>query len=130
MKKTTHILLWIAQILLSASLIWAAFVKLFQSIEQLEAMWPWTGEVSPGLVKLTGIIDLLGALGVVLPSAFRFKTILTPIAAAGIILLMISASIFHICRGEASQIGFNIVFGGIAAFVAYGRLKLAPIHSK
>ena len=51
MKKTTHILLWIAQILLSVSLIWAAYLKLFQSIEQLEVMWPWTGEVSPELVR-------------------------------------------------------------------------------
>lgn len=128
MKKTTHILLWIAQILLSVSLIWAAYVKLFQSIERLEVMWPWTGEVSPELVRFTGIIDLLGALGVLLPALFRFKTILIPIAAAGIVLLMISASIFHICRGEASQIWFNLVFGAVAAFVAYGRFKLAPIN--
>lgn len=128
MKKTTHILLWVAQILLSVSLIWAAYVKLFHSIEQLEVMWPWTGEVSPGFVRLTGIIDLLGALGILLPALFRFKPVLTPIAASGIVLLMISACIFHICRGEASQIGFNIAFGAIAAFVAYGRFKLAPIH--
>lgn len=130
MKKTTHILLWIAQILLSLCLSWAGIVKLLQPVEQLEMMWPWTGEVPPAFVKLTGIIDLLGALGLVAPSLFRFKPVLTPIAAIGIILLMIAASVFHICRGEGSQIGFNILVAVISAFVAYGRFKLAPIQSK
>jgi len=130
MKKATHVLLWIAQILLSITLIWAAFVKLIQPIEQLEIMWPWTGDIPPAMVRLTGVIDLLGALGVLLPSLFRFKPILTPLAAIGIVLLMVSASVFHIYRGEASQIGFNIVFGVIAAFVAYGRTKIAPIKQR
>jgi hypothetical protein len=130
MKKTMHIVLWVLQALLAATLIWAAFAKLFQPIEQLKTMWPWTGEISPGLVKLTGIVDLLGALGLLLPALFRYKPVLTPIAAIGIVLLMISASVFHISRGEASQIGFNIVFGLLAALVAYGRLKIAPIHQK
>ena len=130
MKKTMNVLLWIAQVLISTSLLWAACIKLFQPIEQLEIMWPWTGDVSSTFVRLTGAIDLLGALGVVLPALFRFKPTLVSIAAIGIVLLMISASIFHICRGEASQIGFNIVFAVIAGFVAYGRWKLVPILSK
>ena len=127
MKKTMHILLWVLQVLLSATLIWAAFAKLFQPIEQLKVMWPWTGEVSPTVVKLMGIIDLLGALGLLLPSLFRFKPVLTPVAAIGIVLLMVSASVFHISRGETSQIGFNIVFGLLAAVVVYGRFKI-PIR--
>lgn len=130
MKKTTNVLLWIAQILISTSLLWAACIKLFQPIEQLEIMWPWTGDIPSGFVRLTGVIDLLGALGVILPSVFRFKPILAPIAAIGIILLMIAASIFHISRGEGSQIGFNIVFALIAAFISYGRLKLVPIQTR
>nr|WP_294862398.1 DoxX family protein [uncultured Fluviicola sp.] len=130
MKKTINVLLWILQVLLSATLIWAAFAKLFQPMEQLKLMWSWTGEVSPGFVKLTGVFDLLGGLGVLLPPLFRFKPVLASIAAIGIVLLMISASIFHICRGEVSQIGFNIVFGAIAVFVAYGRFRIVPIQSK
>lgn len=130
MKKTWNSLIWIAQFLLSATLIWAASIKLFQPIEQLQTMWPWTGQVSPAFVRLTGLIDLSGALGVLLPALFRFKTILVPVVACGIVLLMISASLFHIYRGEASQIGFNILFGLIAAFVAYGRFKLAPLQRK
>ncbi|TSJ45840.1 DoxX family protein [Fluviicola chungangensis] len=130
MKKTMHVLLWVAQFLLGITLIWAASLKLFQPIEQLKTMWPWTGEIAPALVRSTGVIDLLGALGVLLPSLFRFKPLLASIAAFGIVLLMISASVFHVFRGETPQIGFNIIFGLIAGFVAYGRWKLAPIPSK
>lgn len=124
MKKTTHILLWIAQILLAVTLIWAAFLKLFQPISELEKMWSWTGEVSPLFVIFTGIVDLFGGLGVIIPALFRFKPVLMAIAAFGIVLLMISAIVFHICRGEASQIGFNVIFGLIAAFVAWGRFRI------
>lgn len=129
MKKTGNVLLWIAQILVSATLLWAAFLKLIQPIETLEKMWPWAGQIAPVYVRLTGVIDLLGALGILLPSLFRFNPILTPIAALGIVLLMICAIVFHINRGEASQIGFNVVFALIAALIAYGRRKIAPSRS-
>ncbi|MGV3609766.1 MAG: DoxX family protein [Fluviicola sp.] len=126
MKKTTHMLLWIAQILLAITLIWAAFLKLFQPISELAKMWSWAGEVSPLLVRFTGVVDLLGGLGMILPALFRFKPVITALAALGIFFLMISAIIFHICRGEASQIGFNVVFGLIAGVVALGRFKTVP----
>lgn len=121
-SKVLHITLWIAQVLLAAVLIWAAGMKLFKPIEELAIMWPWTGQVAPALVKLTGIIDILGALGLILPSLLRIKPNLTPIAAIGVIALMVCASIFHIVRGEASLIGVNIFFAIVAAFIAWGRL--------
>lgn len=122
-SKVLHITLWIAQVLLAAVLIWAAGMKLSKPIEELAIMWPWTGQVAPALVKLTGIIDILGALGLILPSLLRIKPNLTPIAAIGVIALMVCASIFHIVRGEASGIGVNIFFAIVAAFIAWGRLK-------
>ncbi|HXD91934.1 MAG TPA: DoxX family protein [Bacteroidia bacterium] len=129
-SKAIHITLWVAQAVLASSLIWASMMKLFQPIEKLSAMWPWTGQVPMIVVKFTGIVDLLGALGLILPSLIRFKPKLTPIAAIGIIVLMICASIFHIVRGEASVIGVNIIFAIIAAFIAWGRFKKSPIESK
>lgn len=126
-SKALHIALWVVQVVLAAGLIAGGFMKLFQPIETLAAMWPWAGEVPVALVKGTGIIDLLGALGIILPSLLRIQPKLTPIAAIGIVALMITASIFHIARGEASQIGFNVFFAGLAAFVAWGRLRKAPI---
>jgi hypothetical protein len=122
-SKALHISLWILQALLAATLIWAAALKLGKSPNELAAMWPWAGEVSPTLVKLTGIADLLGGIGLVLPALLRVKPVLTPIAALGIVVLMICAGVFHIARGEASQIGFNIVVAGIAGFIAWGRFR-------
>lgn len=92
-------------------------------------MWPWAGEVSPSLVKLTGVADLLGGIGLIFPALLRIKPVLTPVAALGIVVLMVCAGVFHIMRGEASQIGFNMVVAGIAAFIAWGRFtKVAPAN--
>jgi hypothetical protein len=120
-SNVLHISLWIVQVLLSMTLLWSSAMKLFQSPKELSDMWPWAGEVSVSLVKITGIVDLLGALGLVLPMLFRIKPILTVAAALGIILLMICAAIFHISRGEGSQIMPNVIFALLAWFVAWGR---------
>lgn len=122
-SKAINILLWVGQILLATSLFYGGAMKLFQPIEQLSAMWPWTGDIPLLLVKLSGIVDWLGALGVVLPTLLRIKPQLTAVAAIGVVLLMTCASIFHISRGEAAQIGFNVFLALIAAFVAWGRFQ-------
>jgi uncharacterized membrane protein YphA (DoxX/SURF4 family) len=113
--------LWIAQAFLAASLIWAGVIKLFQPIEKLSAMFPWTGQVSVTLVKCTGLIDLLIAVGLIVPPLLRIQPLLTPVAAIGLFALMICAIIFHLSRGEASVIWVNIIFALLAAFVAWGR---------
>ncbi|WP_080058040.1 DoxX family protein [Spirosoma aerolatum] len=128
-QQVIHIFLWIVQLLLAVSFIWAAWMKLFQPIDKLSAMWPWTGQIPAMLVKATGIIDILSALGLILPAWLRIRPILTPIAASGIIVLMLCACVFHIIRGEVSVIGVNIVFASLAAFIAWGRFKKAPIRS-
>jgi hypothetical protein len=120
-SKPVHVSLWIVQIVLSLMLIWSSAMKLFQSPKELSAMWPWAGEVSVSLVKITGVVDLLGALGLVLPMLLRIKPILTVAAALGIILLIICAAVFHISRGEGSQIMPNVIFALLAGFVAWGR---------
>ena len=126
-SKFIHYILWILQAVLAAMLLWAAFMKLLKPVAEISTMWPWAGQVSAGFVKFTGIIDLLGAVGLVFPALLRIRPWLTPLAATGIVLLMIAASIFHVSRGEASLIGFNIVVAAIAAFIAWGRYVNAPI---
>ena len=124
-SRAINIALWIAQILLAASMVWAASMKLFSPIDKLSAMWPWTAQVPVWLVKFTGVIDMLGAAGLILPALLRIKPVLTPIAAICIIVLMVCASVFHISSGEASVIGVNIVFAVLAAFIAWGRFREA-----
>ncbi len=124
-----NILLWTAQLLLALTLGWASAMKLFLPAEKLAEMWPWTADNS-GLVKLTGVLDLLAAIGLILPALLRIQPKLTIYTAYALVALMIAAAIFHISRGEASQIGVNIFVVLLALFIAWGRQKKAAIHPK
>ncbi len=129
-SKALHISLWVAQVLLASVLIMGGTIKLFQPVEKVAEMWPWAGQVSVALVKFTGVVDLLGALGLIFPALLRIQPRLTPIAALGVVALMVAASVFHISRGEGSQIGFNVFCAAMAIFVAWGRFTKAPIAPK
>lgn len=119
-SKTINIILWIAQGFLALTLFSAGFMKTFTP-EGLPFTWI---KDNANLVLFTGVIDLLAGIGIVFPVLFRVKTELTVFTAYGIIILMIAASIFHISRGEAKEIGFNIFMLLIALFVAWGRHKV------
>ena len=128
MKKETHLSktmitsLWAAQILLAVLLVMGAIMK-FLPIEKISTMMPWTGQIPATFVRLLGIIDLLGAVGLILPTSLQIKPQLTFWTALCIIALMLSAIIFHIFRGEAEAIGINIFSMIMAAFIAWGRFK-------
>lgn len=122
-SKTTNIILWITQGLLAATFTWAGFMKLFKP-EDLP--FPWIKD-NTNLVILTGIVDVLAGLGIVLPTLLRIQPKLTIFAAYGIVVLMAVASVFHISRGEAKDIGFNIFIALLAVLVAWGRQTKAPI---
>ena len=121
-----NIFLWIAQVIVAVLFIWSGSVKLFHP-EQLP--WPWIKQ-NPGLVKFTGVLDVLAGIGLILPALLRIQPKLTVYAAYGTIGLMIAAGIFHVARGEAAQIGFNIFIAVMAAFIAWGRQTKAPVASK
>ena len=120
-SKSVIIALWVTQIILAVCFIWGAAMKLFLPIEKLSAMWPWAGEICRVLVRTTGVLDLLAGIGIIIPTIFRIYSKIFTLTAIGIIILMFSASIFHICRGEASQIGINIFIAVLAIFVFWGR---------
>lgn len=124
--KWLHISLWIFQIILAITFIWAGGMKLFQSDE---LPWLWIKE-NPCLVKISGIFDLLAGFGLILPSLLRIQPKMTVYTALGVMALMITASIFHIMRGEGSQIGFNIFILVLAIFIAWGRSKKTFIEPR
>lgn len=129
LQKQSILSFWVAQIILAAFFITGAVMK-FQSIEKISAMMPWTGQVPAAAVRLPGIIDLLGAIGLILPALLRIKPRLTPWAAIGIIVLMLCAIIFHVSRGEAAVTGVNIFCVFIAIFIVWGGFSKAPIAAK
>lgn len=116
--KVLNPILWILQVLTGLLFLYSGYLKLFTPIAQQAAMYPWTGQVAPAFLRFMGIIDLLGGIGILIP-------FLSIYAASGIVLLMISASVFHISRGESSVIGFNIAIALVAAFIVWGRKRLA-----
>lgn len=119
--------LWIAQWLFAVSFVGAALMKLAMPITQLAAMWPWTGELAPNLVRLLGVIDLFGGLGVLLPSLTRIQPRVTVATAVACIALQLCASVFHASRSEFSALPVNVVFIAIAVFIAWGRWSGHPI---
>lgn len=129
-SKRLNIALWVVQSLLAAMFLMAGANKLFQSLPELSKMLPWVTQVPEGLVRFIGISELLGGLGILLPSILRIKPNLTSLAALGLAVVMLLATLFHISKGETSVIAMPIIFMALAVFVAWGRLKKVPIQPK
>ena len=129
-SKALNISLWVGQVVLATMFLITGFMKSIAPIEQLSAMLSWPGDVPLELVRFIGITELLGGLGLLLPSLLRKKPILTPIAALCIIALMILAIIFHITRSEFSLLGLNLFLAALALFVTWGRYRKVPITAK
>ncbi|GIV27175.1 MAG TPA: DoxX family protein [Bacteroidia bacterium] len=129
-NKNLNVLLWIAQVALAAIFLMAGIMKSTTPINELSQKLNWVSEDTKFLVRFIGISELLGAIGLILPSLLRIKPILTPLAALGFLIIMISAIIFHIVRGEYNVLPINFLFGAIALFIAWGRYKKVPIQPK
>jgi hypothetical protein len=114
---------------LALTFVGGAVWKLATPIPELAAKMPWMGEVQPGFLHTTALFDLLGGLGVVLPSLTRIKPGLTVLAALGCVALMLSAIVFHFSRGEAANTPFNF-FLALSLFVAWGRHSKAPVAAR
>jgi hypothetical protein len=119
--------LWFVQSLLGLTFAGTGIWKLSTPIPELAAKFSWMGEVSPGFLYLTAMFDLLGGLGVLLPSVTRIQPWLTPLAAVGCAALQASAIVFHVSRGEAANTPFNFLLVALSLFVAWGRRAKAPI---
>lgn len=126
-SKGLNIGLWVAQGLLALAFGMAGASKATTPIDDQAKNMPWVTDVPLALVRFIGTAEFAAALGMILPSALRIKPILTPLAGAGLVVIMSLAAMFHISRGEAPVAPVNLVLGGMAAFVAWGRYKLSPI---
>ncbi|MPZ77826.1 MAG: DoxX family protein [Deltaproteobacteria bacterium] len=117
-----NVALWIAQGLLAAVFLFAGGIKLVLPVEELTAQMPL-----PGLfVRLIGVVEVLGAIGVILPGLVRIRPGLTPLAAAGLVIIMIGATVFTLATGNVAMALIPLAVGLLAAFVAYGRWRPAP----
>jgi uncharacterized membrane protein YphA (DoxX/SURF4 family) len=122
-----NIALWIVQILLALAFAMAGIMKVTQPIDRLETRMGWVKDVGPRGVRLIGSLEILGAIGLILPAVTGILPWLTPVAAVGFVLTMVGAMITHGRRGEYSGIGVNVVLLLLALFVVYGRFVIVPI---
>jgi len=120
-------ILWIIQVLLALLFLFAGGTKLVLPIETLTSMGSPNQVHLPGLlIRFIGVCEVLGALGLILPGLLRIRPDLTPLAAAGLVIIMIGATVLTIIGDGIGPALVPFVVGLLAAFVAYGRWRLAP----
>ena len=116
-----NIVLWIVAGLLAAFFLAAGVTKVAQPKEKLTANMGWVEDFSGGMVKTIGALEILGALGLILPAVLHIAPILVPLAAIGIALVMIGAIVTHARRNEYRNLAINVILLALAVFVAWGR---------
>lgn len=122
-----NIVLWVVQILLALAFAMAGIMKATQPFEKLAERMKWAKDVGLPGVRLIGVLEILGAIGLILPAITGILPWLTPVAAIGLVLTMIGAMITHGRRGEFPNMGFNLVLLLLAVFIVYGRFVAAPL---
>ena len=124
-----NIVLWILQVLMGVYFVGVG-VTHFIIPPGLPAQMSWMYELTPALHWFSGIAEILGGLGLILPGLTKIQTRLTPLAGAGLVLVMAGATVYHLQRGEFQTIAFNVVLAVIVGFIAYGRWRLKPLAGR
>lgn len=121
------IALWIVQILLALVFVLTGLLKVALPVERLRQRMNWAKHATPAVIRLVGVLELLGALGLVLPAATRILPWLTPAAAFGLILTMIGAIVLHVRLKEMQMVGGPVLLLLLALFVALGYAFFLPL---
>lgn len=114
--------LWIVQVLLALLFLFAGGAKLVLPPEALNGPVP----IPVLFLRFIGVCEVLGALGLMLPGLLQMRRGLTPLAAAGLLIIMIGATVINLVGGGVAVALITLAVGLLAAFVAYGRWRLAP----
>jgi uncharacterized membrane protein len=116
-----NVFLWSVQAILAAMFAMSGLVKTIQPKEKLAGKYPWMQDVSPATVRFIGVMELLGAIGLIVPAAAGIAPVLTPIAGTGLAVLAVLAAAVHIRRKEPSGVAVTAILFVLAALVAWGR---------
>ncbi len=122
-----NILLWILQILLAAAFAAHGWLFLSPPPDLLALM---NESMNPNFRLFLGVAEVLAAIGLILPGITRILPWLVALAAAGIMIVTISATVLHISRGEISSAVTTAILFALATFVAYMRWKVKPIQPR
>ncbi len=122
-----NIVLWVLQVLLAAEFVFHGWIFLFPPAELVEIM---NANFNPGFRLFLGVAEWLGAAGLILPGATRILPWLTSLAAVGLTVVVGSATVLHLSRGEISSAIITAVIFVLCAAVAYMRWKVKPISPR
>jgi uncharacterized membrane protein YphA (DoxX/SURF4 family) len=121
-SRSMNYALWIVQGLLALLFLFAGGMKLVLPIEEMTKQMALPGP----FLRFIGVAEVLGALGLILPGLLDIRPGLTPLAAAGLVIIMIGATVLSLVSGGVGAALFPLVVGLLSAFVAYGRARLSP----
>ncbi len=131
MNKKLNVALWVVQVLLAFAFIGAGLMKATKPPEELIAQgMTWINSTGVPLLRFIGVSEFLGGVGLILPAALRIMPKLTGIAAAMLTLVMVLAVATHVMESDLAHTPPSLVLGALSAFVAWGRLKAAPIAAR
>ena len=119
-----NILLWFLQVLLAVAFFAHGWLFLFPPAEMVDQM---NASLPRWFQLFLGVAEVLAAVGLTLPGITRIQPSMVVYAAAGIMVVMVSATVWHIARGEISSAFITLILLGMATVVAYWRLRIVPI---
>ncbi|MGE0434798.1 MAG: DoxX family protein [Planctomycetota bacterium] len=118
--------IWIAQYVLGGIFLLAGATKVLVPKEKLQAQMGWVNDFTQPKVRLIGLAEVLGGLGLLLPGMLAVLPVLTPVAASCLAVIMVGAVATHVRRKEPPFAAFAGVLGVGVVFVAVGRFVLVP----
>ena len=126
-----NLALWVIAGLLALVALTGGMTKVFIPKEKLAAApgGGWTAEASVGFVKTLGVLELLAAVGLILPAMVDIAPVLVPVTAICWVFLMVGAMVTHGRRGEAKFVALNLIYLALAALIAWGRFGPEPFTS-
>ena len=117
-----NVVLWIIAALLAVAFLGSGAMKLLRTKEQLKAAgMGWVEDWSPGAIRLIGGLEVLAAIGLILPAALGIAPILVPLAATGLAVIMVGAIVVHARRKENPMVIGNLVLLALTVVLAWGR---------
>ncbi len=122
-----NVVLWIVQILLALAFLAAGFMKATQPVEKLKTNMGWVEHTTPGIVRLIGVLEILGGIGLIIPALTHILPWLTAVAAIGLVLTMVGAIIVHFRLHEASRVAAPVILLLLALFIVIGRFAIVPL---
>jgi uncharacterized membrane protein YphA (DoxX/SURF4 family) len=116
-----NVLLWLLQVVLAFMFLMAGSMKLAKPKDEMAEQMAWVEDFSQNTIKTIGVLEILGAVGLILPAIAGVAPVLVPLAATGLGLTMVGATAVHVRRSEMPNVAITVMLLILSALVAWGR---------